>query len=104
MEARNKVVTSSIFRGLDLSLANYADDMLNLSKTYAGIEENFDIFSYEYKQIGLRFNPGKREVVVVGMSTGRSSAENIRLGLNLSKPSTSITYLSLPIGSSLKAY
>ena len=102
MEAQKKVVTSFIFRGLDLSLANYADDVLNLSRTYAGIEENIDILSYEYKQIGLRFNPEKSEVVVVGKSTGRSSAENIRLGSHLSKPSSSITYLGLPIGSSLK--
>ena len=102
VEAQKKVITSFIFRSLDLSFANYADDVLNLSRTYAGIEENFDILSYEYKQIGLRFIPEKSEVALVGKSTGRSSAENIRLGLHFSKPSSSITYLGLPIGSSLK--
>ena len=84
MEAQKKVVTSFIFIGLDLSLANYADDVLNLSRTYAGIEQNFDILSYQCKQIGLRFNPVKSEIFVVGKSTGRSSAENIRLGSHLS--------------------
>ena len=53
-----------IFKGLDFSLVNYADDVLNVSRTQAGIEENFRILSDEYNRIGLNFNHSKSEILV----------------------------------------
>ena len=68
LEAQKKVQTSFIFRGLDLSFLNYADDVLNLSWTISGIEENFEVLCTEYRKIGLEFNAEKSEVVSIGMS------------------------------------
>ncbi|XP_065578592.1 uncharacterized protein LOC136039001 [Artemia franciscana] len=72
LEAQKKVQTSFIFRGLDSSLLNYADDVLNLSRTISGIEENFEILRPEYTKIGLKFNAGKSEVVSIDISRNRS--------------------------------
>ena len=54
-------LTTRIFNGIDVSLANYADDIIDISRTAFGIEENFGILDREYKRIGLRFNESKTE-------------------------------------------
>ena len=102
LEAQKKVQTSFIFRGLDLSLLNYADDVLNLSRTISDIEENFEILFPEYKKIGLKFNAEKVEVVSIGMSRNRSIPDIVCLDGHPVKLSPSINYLGLPIGSDLK--
>ena len=44
---QQKVLTTCIFNGIDVSLANYADDILDISRTAFGIEENFGILDRE---------------------------------------------------------
>ena len=68
LEVQKKVLTSFIFWGIDLSYLNYADDVLNLSRTIPGIEQNFEIFFSEYRKIGLELIAEKNEVVSVDMS------------------------------------
>ena len=92
-----------------MSYLNYADDVLNLSRTISGIEV---IFS-ECRKIGLEFNAEKSEVVSIGMPRNRPIPEIVCLEAHPVKlsPST-ITleypleypkkYLGLPIGSALK--
>jgi exonuclease III len=102
LEAQKKVRTTFIYRGLDMSLLNYADDILNLSRTVSGIEENFDILCIEYRKIGLKFNAEKSEVVAFGKSRNRPSPNNVCLDGHPIPLSPSISYLGLPIGSDLR--
>ena len=47
-----------------MSLINYADDILNASRSVSRVEDNYNILSDEYAKIGLAFNAAKSEVVV----------------------------------------
>jgi hypothetical protein len=50
---QQKVLTTCIFNGIDISLANYADNILDINRTAFGIEENYGILDREYKRIGF---------------------------------------------------
>ena len=65
---QKKARISLVFKGLDLSIFNYADDILNLSRTVLSVEENFSVLSREYAKIGLNFNASKSEVLAFGKS------------------------------------
>ena len=67
---QKKARISFVFKGLDLSILNYADDILNLSRTVSSVEENFSVLSREYAEIGLNFNASKSEVLAFGKSVG----------------------------------
>ena len=45
------------------SLITFADDVLNLSRTFSGCENAFNQLYNEYKNIGLSFNVEKTAVV-----------------------------------------
>ena len=85
--AQIKVATSFIFRDLDLSLANYADDILNLGRTYCCFRRELLILKVMIiRRMALGLTQKKSEiVVVVEKSIARYSAENIRLGSHLLK-------------------
>ena len=65
---QQNVLTRCIFKGIDVSLANYADDIFDISRTEVGIEETFGILDRKYKLIGLRFNERKTEFLVFNHS------------------------------------
>ncbi|KAK2720802.1 hypothetical protein QYM36_004616 [Artemia franciscana] len=44
-----------------VSLAKYADDILDVSRTQTGLEKNFRVLSEEYEYIGLKLNESKTE-------------------------------------------
>ena len=94
---------SFIFRGLDLSLLNYADDILNLSRTLALIEKNFASLSEEYNDIGLKFNPSKSECIKFNSKRPGSDSTTVTLGDSDIELSSSLTYLGLPLGTDLKS-
>ena len=86
-----------------MSLVNYADDILNLSRSVSGIESNFRVLSNEYANIGLEFNSSKSEVVVFNCRKKELAPVIFALGSNTVTAAASMTYLGLPIGSNLKA-
>ena len=63
LQAQNSVNFSCIHRGVNLSLMTFADDVLNLSRTFSGCENAFNQFYNEYNNIGLSFNVEKTAVV-----------------------------------------
>jgi hypothetical protein len=99
LDAQSAVLTSFIFADLDLSLVCYADDILNLSRTIQRISEIFAMLQSEYAKLGLQFNTEKSEVVFFNWKHAASG--DISLGNIKIKPVDHITYLSLPIGSSI---
>ena len=103
INAQKKVDTSFIFRGLDLSLLNYADYILNLSRTIALIEKNFASLSEEYNDIGLNFNPSKSQCFKFNSKRPGSDSTTVTLGDSDIELSSSLTYLGLPLGTDLKS-
>ena len=99
LDAQSAVPTSFIFAGLDLSLVCYADDILNVSRTIQRISEIFATLQSEYAKLGLQFNAEKSEVVFFNWK--QASPRDIPLGNSRIKPVDHITYLGLPIGSSV---
>ena len=85
-----------IFKGIDVSLVNYAEDVLNVSRTQAGIEEKFRILSGEYNSIGLHFNYRKREILVFNRHCQDPVA--VPLGVLVIKDQKRLKYLGVPIG------
>ena len=98
---QQKVLTTCIFNGIDVSLANYADDILDISRTAFGIEENFGILDREYKRIGLRFNESKTEVLVFNHCS--DCPTNVQLGEHVIEAQDTLTYLGVPIGLNFRA-
>ena len=99
LEAQAKCLPSCILGRIDMSLICYADDILNLSRTIQRIEQNFKILKDEYSKIGLSFNPEKSEVILFNWRNPSTSL--INMDGSLVKPSDHITYLGLPIGTSI---
>ena len=64
IESQNDVEMRFVFRGIDISLLNYADDILNLSRSFGMIEKNFDVLSNPYSKINLSFKESRSEIVV----------------------------------------
>jgi len=71
---------SFIFCGLDLSLLNYADNILNLSWTLALIDKNFASLSEEYNDISLNFNLSKSECFKFNSKQPGSDSTTVTLG------------------------
>ena len=72
-------MTSIIFRGLDLSLLNYADDVLNLSRAASMIENCFRVFSDEYATTDLFFKAKRSEVLTIRSACRPHSADTFNL-------------------------
>ena len=62
---QKKVRIRFIFKGLDLSILSYADDILKLSKTVLSVEDNFSVLSKEYSEIILNLNASKSEILAL---------------------------------------
>ena len=84
-----------------MSLITYANDMLNSSRSVSGMEENFIVLQNDYKQLGLEFNEEKLEILLFNWKSV-PDAFTIALGNAKFKPVQFVTYLGLPIGSTLK--
>lgn len=102
IEAQQVVKPSFLYLGLDLSLLNYADDILNLSRSFSRFEENFAALKSSYEKIGLSFNETKTEFIVFNRKR-IDPAPEVKLGDKMVKPSSSITHLGLPIGCNIKS-
>lgn len=102
ISSQEPVQSTCIFRGLNVSLIDYADDILNASRTLIGIEETFRVLSKEYGNIGLSFNPQKSEVLVFNSRVKDSVPVDVIFGIYTIKSSSKIMYLGLPICSDLK--
>ena len=97
---QKKARLSFVFNGLDLSILNFADNILILSRTVSSAEENFSVLSREYAKISLNFNASKSKLLVFGKSIGDAGC--VQLGNQSAQLSTSIKYRGLPMGDSLK--
>ena len=84
---------SFIFHGLDLSLLNCADGILNLSKTLALIEKNFTSLSEEHNDIVLKFSPSKIECIKFNSKRPGSDSTTVTLGESDIELLSSLTYL-----------
>ena len=94
---------SFIFRGFDLPLLNYADDILNLSRTLSVIEKNFASLSEEYNGNGLKFNPSKSECIKFNFKRPGSDITTVTLSDSDIELLSSLTYLGLPLGTDRKS-
>ena len=95
--------TCCIYLGIDVSLINYADDILNASRSVSRVEDNYNILSDEYAKIGLAFNTAKSEVVVFRRNAKDSTPISVLLGDTAVSSKPSLTYLGLPIASDLRS-
>ena len=102
IESQKDVEMSLVFRGRDISLLNYADDILNLSRSFWMIEKNFDTLRNAYSEINLSFNESKSEIVVFNRQSS-DDVPDIRLGNSVVRPAPSLVYLGLPIGCDVKS-
>lgn len=98
LEAQKLVQMSCIFRGLDVTLLNYADDIFNLSRCLSRIEENFQILDDAYREIGLSFNASKSEIVAFNRRNADCIDLAVKFGAQEVPLSDSIMYLGMPIG------
>ena len=92
IEPQQKALTICIFKGIDVPLIYYAYDVLNVSRTQTGIEENFRILSDEYNRIGFNFNHSTSEILVFN----RRSQDPV--AVHVIQDQESLTYLGAPIG------
>ena len=93
---QQNVLTTCIFKGIDVSLANYADDILGVNRTAFGIEENFRILDREHKRIGIRFNESKTEFLVFNHRS--DCPTNVQLGEHIIKAQDTLTHLGVTLG------
>lgn len=102
IEVQHEAPTTCILCGIDVSLIGYADDILNISRTLNGIKSCFSALKVEYARVGHTFNPSKTELLFFNYKV---STEDICVMLDDTeiKPVPSLTYLGVPIGTSLKA-
>ena len=100
LHPRKKARISFVFKGLDLSILNYTDDILNLNRTVSSVEENFSVLSREYAEISLNFNASKSVVLPFGKSVGDVGC--VQLGNQSVQLSACIKNLGLLIGDSVK--
>ena len=96
--AQDKLNCIFIFKGVDLSLVTFADDLLNLSCTFQGCSSTFEFLQEEYEHIGLSFNTDKTVVLPFNYKGNRSS---ISLSGSEVSFTSSLTYLGMPIGANL---
>lgn len=103
IEAQQVIKPSCFFRGINLSLLNFADDILHVSRSISLFQQNYDSLAAAYKQIGLSFNESKTELLFFNGSKNELSINlSVKIGDTLIKPCESLTYLGLPISSTLK--
>ena len=90
-----------ISKWMDTSVFYCADNLLNPCRSIASLQRGFDNLSNRYLQIGLNMNGAKSHVLFFNL---HSSYVHISVCLSDSKvaPTTALTSLGLPIGSSIK--
>ena len=91
-----EIIIYLIFKGVDLSLVVFADDLLNLSCTFQGCSS---VSPEEYEHIGLSFNTDKTVVLPFNYKENRNS---ISLSGSEVSFACSLTCLGIPIGANLK--
>ena len=99
---QKNVLTTCIFKDIDVLLANYADDFLGISRTAVRIVENFQIPNRQYKHIGLQFNENKTEFQA--FNNNSDCPTNAQLVEHVMEVQDTLTYLGIPIGSNLHTY
>ena len=97
--AQDKLNCTFIFKGVDLSLVAFVDDLLNLSCTFQGCSSTFEFLLEEYEHIGLSFNTDKTVVLPFNYKGNRNSKS--LSGSEVSFASR-LTYLGMPIGANPK--
>ena len=103
IKAQQVIKPSCFFHGINLSLLNFADDILHVSHSISLFQQNYNSFAATYKQIGLSFNESKTELLFFNGSKNELSINlSVKIGDILIKPCESLTYLALPISSTLK--
>ena len=91
-----------IYKGMDLSILCYADDVHNVSRTTRGLEKCFREISENYREIGLSLNAVKCEVLIFN-ELGVTRVDDASIDLNGIEvnPCDKMTYLGQPIGKNL---
>ena len=102
LEAQSYTISSCIYRGLDVSVLNYANDVINISRSVPPIEENFNILKVYYAKIGLSFNTSKSVLHVADPKSNHDFSYEGKFGDEVISSSKSMTYLGLPIGHNMK--
>lgn len=97
--AQDKSNCTFIFKGVDLSLVTFVDDLLNLFYTFQGCFSTFELLQDEYEHIGLSFNTDKTVVLPFNYKGNRYS---ISVSSSEAPFASSLTYLGMPIGPNLK--
>lgn len=82
--------------GLDLSFISYADDLLLLSSTLRGLQENLRLLVTLYRRIGLRVNIEKTEFIVFS-GTNSTNSNLVLDGIRIQQ-SQSLNYLGITYG------
>jgi len=98
--AQSSIESTCIYRGLDVSLLTYADDILNLSRTFSGCENTSLKLKLEYRQISLSFNGDK--TVAIDLNLKGCSDKSLQLTETCVPLPKSLIYLKMPIGNSIK--
>ena len=86
---------------MDTSELYYMDDLLNPCQSVASLQQNFDNLSDRYVQIGLSMNSAKSQVLFSNFH-GSHVPNRVRLGHTEEVPTTVLTYLGIPIRSSIE--
>jgi hypothetical protein len=100
LPAQCQLSSCCIYKGIELSILCYADDVL---KTTSGLEKCFREISENYHEIGLSLNAAKCEVFIFS-ELGVTRVDDASIDLNGIgvKPCDKLTYLDLSIGKNLK--
>ena len=103
IEAQQVIKPSCFFCGINLSLLNFTDDIFHVSHSISLLQQNYDSLAAVYKQIRLPINESKTELRLFNGSKNELSVNlSVKIGDTLIKPCESLTYLCLPISSTLK--
>ena len=101
IEAQQVIKPSCFFPGINLSLLNFADDILHVSRSISFFQQNYDSLAAVYKEIGLSSNESKTELFFFNGTKNELSINlSVKIGDTLIKPCESLT--GLTISSSLK--
>ena len=92
---------SCISKGADTLVLCYTDDPLNLCRSIASLQRIFHNLSDRYLEIGLSVNAAKSHVLFFSLH-GSYVPDSVSLGDSEVAATTVVTYLGLPIGSSIK--
>ncbi|XP_065565830.1 uncharacterized protein LOC136030690 [Artemia franciscana] len=87
IKTQQVIKLSCFFHGINLSLLNFAEDILHVSCSISLFQQNYNSLAAAYKQIGLSFNESKTELLFFNGSKNELSINiSVKIGDTLIKP------------------